>query len=86
MKVLAQRLDRENSLRKMEKKRTRGPSRVSRTIPDTTGKQLVVVESPAKARTINKYLGSDYVVAASVGHVIRFPGSISHVILPQPTT
>ncbi len=42
-------------------------------IPDTTGKQLVIVESPAKARTINKYLGSDYVIAASVGHVRDLP-------------
>lgn len=32
-------------------------------------KKLVVVESPAKAKTINKYLGSDYVVRASVGHI-----------------
>src|SRR5689334_10388013 len=30
---------------------------------------LVVVESPSKAKTINKYLGSDYTVLASVGHV-----------------
>ena len=30
---------------------------------------VVVVESPAKAKTINKYLGSDYKVLASVGHV-----------------
>jgi len=57
----------------MEKKRARGPASISRRIPDTTGKQLVVVESPAKARTINKYLGSDYVVAASVGHVRDLP-------------
>lgn len=33
-------------------------------------KILVVVESPAKAKTINKYLGTDYVVRASFGHVI----------------
>ena len=33
------------------------------------GKSLVIVESPAKARTINKYLGSDYEVMASYGHV-----------------
>ncbi|MCP4668261.1 MAG: type I DNA topoisomerase, partial [Deltaproteobacteria bacterium] len=39
----------------------------------TTGKQLVIVESPAKARTINKYLGPDYVVLASVGHVRDLP-------------
>ncbi|MCI0424196.1 MAG: toprim domain-containing protein [Acidobacteria bacterium] len=32
-------------------------------------KSLVIVESPAKAKTINKYLGSDYSVKASLGHV-----------------
>lgn len=32
-------------------------------------KNLVVVESPAKAKTINKYLGSNYIVQASVGHI-----------------
>ncbi|MFG0241290.1 MAG: DNA topoisomerase [Phycisphaerales bacterium JB054] len=37
------------------------------------GKQLVIVESPSKARTINKYLGSGYVVLASVGHVRDLP-------------
>lgn len=45
----------------------------STTVPDTTGKQLVIVESPAKSRTINKYLGPDYVVMASVGHVRDLP-------------
>src|SRR5688500_19057891 len=34
-----------------------------------SGKHLVIVESPAKAKTINKYLGTDYVVKASMGHV-----------------
>ena len=36
---------------------------------------LLIVESPAKARTINKYLGSDYKVVATVGHVIDLPKS-----------
>ena len=38
-------------------------------------KSLVVVESPAKAKTINKYLGKDYKVMASMGHVRDLPKS-----------
>ncbi len=36
-------------------------------------KSLVIVESPAKAKTINKYLGSQYVVKSSVGHIRDLP-------------
>lgn len=39
----------------------------------TNGRKLVVVESPAKAKTINRYLGSDFVVKASMGHVRDLP-------------
>lgn len=39
------------------------------------GKALVIVESPAKAKTINKYLGSDYIVKSSVGHIRDLPTS-----------
>jgi len=37
------------------------------------GKSLVIVESPAKAKTINKYLGSDFIVKSSVGHIRDLP-------------
>lgn len=37
------------------------------------GRDLVIVESPSKAKTINKYLGNEYVVLASVGHVRDLP-------------
>ena len=42
------------------------------------GKSLVIVESPAKAKTINKYLGNDYIVKSSVGHIRDLPTSGSH--------
>ncbi|PCJ28723.1 MAG: DNA topoisomerase I subunit omega [SAR86 cluster bacterium] len=38
-------------------------------------KSLVIVESPAKAKTINKYLGSQYIVKSSVGHIRDLPTS-----------
>ncbi|MEN6626713.1 MAG: type I DNA topoisomerase [Candidatus Sumerlaeia bacterium] len=42
---------------------------------DAEGKNLIIVESPAKAKTIERYLGSDYKVMASIGHVIDLPQS-----------
>lgn len=39
------------------------------------GKSLVIVESPAKAKTINKYLGKDFVVKSSIGHIRDLPTS-----------
>ena len=58
-------------------------------------KSLVIVESPAKAKTISKYLGKEYIVKSSVGHVRKLPKgekaidrkdwSISYEIDPKKT-
>ncbi len=42
-------------------------------IEEKNGKSLVIVESPAKAKTIEKYLGSDYIVTSSIGHIRDLP-------------
>ena len=42
---------------------------------------LVIVESPAKAKTINKYLGKDYLVLASYGHIRDFHLKMDLLIL-----
>ena len=42
-------------------------------------KSLVIVESPAKAKTIERYLGPDYVVEASVGHIRDLPAKATEV-------
>ena len=52
-------------------------------IADTKGKQLVIVESPAKARTVGQILGKKYVVTASQGHVRDLPKGKMGVDLDQ---
>ena len=44
-------------------------------VPSSKGKRLVVVESPAKARTVGQILGNKYLVTASMGHVRDLPKS-----------
>jgi DNA topoisomerase-1 len=46
------------------------------------GRSLVIVESPAKAKTINKYLGRNYTVKASYGHVMDLPKTTIGILLP----
>jgi DNA topoisomerase I len=57
----------------MAEKKAKTKGRKGASPKDAEGKQLVIVESPAKARTINRYLGPEYVVMASVGHVRDLP-------------
>ena len=48
-------------------------------------RSLVIVESPTKAKTINKYLGRDYIVKASYGHVMDLPRKEIGILLPGET-
>lgn len=49
-------------------------------------KNLIIVESPSKAKTIKKYLGSNYIVKSSVGHIIDLPKSTLGVDLEHDFT
>lgn len=58
----------------IEKKKTRRTRQVAfKRKPNSKGKHLVVVESPAKAKTIERILGPDYKVMASMGHLRDLP-------------
>jgi len=64
-------------------KTKRGTAKRKITIANTEGKQLVIVESPAKARTVGQILGKGYVVTASLGHVRDLPKGKIGVDLEQ---
>ena len=57
---------------------TSSPSRARSNTPKD-GKPLVIVESPAKAKTISGFLGSDFVVESSIGHIRDLPRSAADV-------
>ena len=60
---------------KTTKKATTAKTTAAKTVKaaDTKGKALVIVESPAKSKTIKKILGNDYVIEASYGHIRDLP-------------
>ena len=55
---------------------------ISRGTQTEMARSLVIVESPAKAKTINKYLGRGYTVKASYGHVMDLPTKTIGILLP----
>ena len=59
---------------------------VSRGTTTSMARSLVIVESPAKAKTINKYLGRNYNVKASYGHVMDLPKKTIGIVLPGRRT
>ncbi|MEM9416664.1 MAG: DNA topoisomerase, partial [Planctomycetota bacterium] len=74
---MAKKTTKKKSSKKTTRKKAAGKSggkgRWTANPKQAEGKHLVIVESPTKAKTINKYLGPDYFVMASVGHIRDLP-------------
>ena len=68
--------------------RSSAKTTTEQTASATNKRALVIVESPAKAKTINKYLGNEYIVKSSVGHVRDLPtgGSANKTGEKKPAT
>jgi DNA topoisomerase-1 len=58
---------------------SRGKAAPGTSAASNGSRRLVIVESPAKARTIAGYLGKDYVVESSIGHIRDMPGSAADI-------
>ena len=67
--------ERKNRASKEYHQRFSGIDRLLSVMAATVKKALVIVESPSKAKTIQKYLGREYIVKASVGHIRDLPRS-----------
>lgn len=74
------------STRKPAASRKKTSTRAAASKPVTANSKLVIVESPAKARTIEKYLGRNFVVKASMGHVRDLPKSTLGVNVDEDFT
>lgn len=84
-KVTKKKTAKKATKKKVTKKKAAKKTAKNSKAGSASGRQLVIVESPAKAKTINKYLGDDFVVHASVGHIRDLPAkSPKGVKMPVP--
>ena len=68
--------DAQEEIKHEKKKTSKSKTASSKTNKTSKGKVLVIVESPAKSKTIKKILGDDYQIEASYGHIRDFPPKV----------